>query len=383
MGTQHALLSPSASHRWLQCTASPLLEAKEPNRDTDFTREGTLAHAYCAKALKGTLGLPTEGEDAEIDELYDSYYTEDMMDYVMTYVEIVTERYTQAFRKVGDAQLIVEQRLDFSRWVPDSFGTADALIITDGTMEVIDFKYGKGVEVSAEWNTQMMIYALGALDRFLDEYNIERVKMTIIQPRLENLSEFSLRTGELQWWGMSVLKPKAKEAMGGKGRQNPGEWCRFCRVRNSCAKLAGDCLSIAEEFGGRATVSDEDMARRILPKLSTVKAWASSMEEYALDKALSGTRYEGYKLVEGRSVRRITDPAGLAERLVGSGFDPERIYKPKELETLTSLEKLVGKKEFASLAEGLVEKPQGKPTLVPESDKRPAFNRAEDDFKNF
>lgn len=383
MATKHALLSPSASHRWLNCTAAPRLEERVPDKESDYALEGTLAHAYCAKGLKGLLGLPTDGEDREIEELKGKYFTDEMLGHVETYVQIVGNKLTEASRRVSDSRLIVEQRLDFTRWVPGSFGTADAVIITDGTLEVIDFKYGKGVEVSAEWNPQMMIYALGAIAEFEDEYNIRRVRMTIVQPRLENLSEFELDVPALMWWAADVLKPKAREAMSGEGRQNCGEWCRFCGVKNSCAKLAGECLTIAEEFAGQETVTDEDMARRILPKLATVKAWASSMEEYALEKALSGTVYEGFKLVEGRSIRKITDPGQLAERLIGKGFPSEKIFRPVELETLTSLERLVGKKDFAAIAEGLIEKPQGKPTLVPESDKRPAFNRAEDDFKNF
>jgi hypothetical protein len=383
MATKHALLSPSASHRWLNCTAAPRLEERVPDKESDYALEGTLAHAYCAKGLKGLLGLPADGEDREIEELKGKYFTDEMLGHVETYVQIVGNKLTEASRRVSDSRLIVEQRLDFTRWVPGSFGTADAVIITDGTLEVIDFKYGKGVEVSAEWNPQMMIYALGAIAEFEDEYNIRRVRMTIVQPRLENLSEFELDVPALMWWAADVLKPKAREAMSGEGRQNCGEWCRFCRVKNSCAKLAGECLTIAEEFAGQETVTDEDMARRILPKLATVKAWASSMEEYALEKALSGTVYEGFKLVEGRSIRKITDPGQLAERLIGKGFPSEKIFRPVELETLTSLERLVGKKDFAAIAEGLIEKPQGKPTLVPESDKRPAFNRAEDDFKNF
>lgn len=382
MPNAHALLSPSSSHRWLNCTAAPRLEENIPNRDTDFTKEGTLAHAYCAKGLKGLLGIKTEEEDKEIEELNDKYFTNEMPGHVETYVAIVGDKFTNACMKVKDSQLIVEQRLDFTRWIPDSFGTADAIIITDGTLEVIDFKYGKGVEVSAEWNPQMMIYALGAIAEYEDEYNIRKVRMTIVQPRLENLSEFEMDVNALMWWAGTILSPKAKEAMEGNGRQECGEWCRFCRVKNTCAKLAGQSLSIADEFGDRETITNEDMAKRVLPKLAIIKAWASSVEEFALDQALKGVRYEGYKLVEGRSIRKITDPGKLASLLIDKGFASEKIFKPVELETLTALEKLVGKKDFAALSDGLIEKPQGKPTLVPESDKRPEFNALESDFKH-
>lgn len=382
MPTKHALLSPSGSHRWLHCTAAPRLEAEEPNRDTDYTKEGTLAHAYCAKALKATiLGVPTDEEDREIEELKE-YYTDDMLQYVEAYAAIVGDKLTRASLKVRDSQLIIERRLDFTKWIPDSFGTADAIIITDGTLEVIDFKYGKGVEVSAEWNTQMMIYALGAIAQYEDEYNIRSVRMTIVQPRLDNLSEFSLDVPALEWWAGSVLKPKAREALT-EGRMECGEWCRFCKIKNRCTKLADSCLTIADRFGGRDRVTDEEMAREILPRLAEIKAWVSSMEDYALSQALAGTKFEGYKLVEGRSIRKITDPGALAERLLEKGFAPEKIFKPAELETLTALEGLVGKKDFKAISDGLVVKPQGKPTLVPESDKRPAIDTISQDFDAF
>lgn len=382
MPNAHALLSPSASHRWLNCTAAPRLEAKMPNKDTDYTKEGTLAHAYCAKGLKGLIYKKTTEEDKEIDELRGKYFTEEMLGHVETYVDIVGDKFTIACRKVKDSKLIVEQRLDFSRWIPDSFGTADAIIITDGTLEVIDFKYGKGVEVSATWNPQMMIYALGAIAEYEDEYNIRRVRMTIVQPRLENLSEFELDVNALLWWAGNVLTPKAREATETDGKQSCGEWCRFCKIKNHCAKLAGEYMAIADEFGDRETITAVDMAEKVLPRLATIKAWASSMEEYALEQALNGTVYPGFKLVEGRSVRKITDPGALSKALLEKGFPSDKVFKPLELETLTNLEKLVGKKDFAKLSEGMIEKPKGKPTLVPESDKRPALNQAAEDFKH-
>lgn len=378
----HALLSPSASHRWLNCTASPLLEADIPNTDTDYTKEGTLAHAYCAEALKGMIGQPTPDEDKEIKAL-NEYLTDEMLEHVDTYSTIVGNKLAAAAMKVRDSQLIVEQRLSFERWIPDSFGTADAIIITDGTLEVIDFKYGKGVEVSAVWNPQMMIYALGAIAQYEDEYNIKKVRMTIVQPRLSNLSEFEISVEALQWWAHTILGPKAKEATSGNGKQCSGEWCRFCKAKTSCAKLAGDCMAVMDEFGGKETIDEKDMAEKILPKLATIKAWAGAMEEKALADALNGVKFPGYKIVEGRSVRKVQDPGILGQRLLEKGYPSDKVFKPMELETITTLEKLVGKKEFAALSDGLIVKPQGKPTLVPESDKREAMNAAENDFKNF
>jgi len=379
MPGSHSLLSPSSSHRWLHCTAAPRLEAEEPKKDTDYTLEGTLAHAYCAKELKAMIGLPFDEEDKVIEQLRDKYLTDEMLGHVSTYVSIVGEKFSKAKIKVKDSQLIVERRLGFSHWIPDpngSFGTGDAIIITDGTLEIIDFKYGKGVEVSSRWNSQMMIYALGAIDEFADEYNIQRVRMTIIQPRLENLSEFEIPASALVWWAESVLSPKAKEALSANGRQECGDWCRFCAVRCRCVKLADDCLSIASEFSGKESISDEEMAKKVLPNLPMVKQWASAMEEYATEKAVSGTHYDGYKLVEGRSLRKVVDPQALGRKLRGAGLTD--IYKPLELKSITDLEKVVGKKEFAELAGDTVVKPQGRPTLVPDSDKRPAITAGQD-----
>ena len=382
MPNTHALLSPSASHRWLNCTASPLLEAGIPNRDTDYTKEGTLAHAYCAKSLKAMLGQPTDGEDEEIKDL-NAYLTGEMLDHVETYSAIVGDKLSQAAMKVKDSQLIVEQKLSFERWIPESFGTADAIIITDGVMEVIDFKYGKGVEVSATWNPQMMIYALGAIAQYEDEYNINKVRMTIVQPRLSNLSEFDISVEGLMWWAHTILEPKAKEAMGGKGSQCSGEWCKFCRAKTQCAKIAADCLGSFDEFGGKNTIDADDMAEKVLPKLATIKAWVGAMEEKALEDALNGVKFPGYKIVEGRSIRKVSDPGELGKRLLEKGFSSDKVFKPMELETITALEKLVGKKDFAAISDGLIIKPQGKPTLVPDSDKREPLNSADVDFKDF
>ena len=226
----HALLSPSAASRWLNCPAAPRLEADMPDSGSSYAAEGTLAHAYCAMKIKEFLGRDISDETAEIAELDRQYHTGEMDEYTGTYKTIVLEKYTEAKNITEDAQLLIEQRLDFSQYVPDAFGTADAVIIADGTMEVIDFKYGKGVRVSAHANPQMMIYALGAYERFSFEYKIERVRMTIVQPRIDNLSEYELTVSDLLFWAAEVLKPKARQAYEGNGPQMPGEWCRFCMM---------------------------------------------------------------------------------------------------------------------------------------------------------
>lgn len=380
--TAHALLSPSAAHRWINCTAAPRLEADVEDKGSEFAAEGTLAHAYCAQKLKAFLGLPTEDEAKEIAELNDRYHTGEMDEYTDTYKTIVLEKYNAARAKTKDALLLIETRLDFSEYVPDAFGTADAIIIADGTMEVIDFKYGKGVKVSAEDNSQMKIYALGAYEKFSFEYKIDRVRMTIIQPRIENFSEWELSVSELMAWTDSVLTPKAQQAYKGDGPQVPGDWCQFCKVKSSCRALTQKCIEAAKNHPDPKLISPDELAADVLPMLATVKTWLAGVEDYALQQALSGVQLAGWKVVEGRSVRKITDQDGAALALNKAGYKTTEIYKPQELRTITDLEKLTGKKQFAAICGDFIEKPQGKPTLVPESDKRPAIDPLADDFKD-
>ncbi len=381
MAGKHAILSPSAAHRWMNCTAAPLLEKDVEDKGSTFAEEGTLAHAYCAKKLKEFLGLSVEDENQEIAQLNEQYHSGEMDEYTDTYKTIVLEKFNAARKRTKDAQLLVEVKLDFSRYVPDAFGTSDAVIIADGVMEVIDFKYGKGVKVSAVENPQMMIYALGAWDLFNFEYNISTVRMTIVQPRIDNLSEFEISASDLINWAVDELQPKANEAYNG-GKQKPGDWCQFCKVKANCKALATTCVGAQQLHQDPRLISKEDMERTILPLLSTFKTWLTGVEEYSLQQALDGVEYEGFKIVEGRSVRKITDPSAVMELLDKEGFAKESYIKPTELRSITDLEKLIGKKRFSALCADYINKPQGKPTLVPESDKRPAFNQAADDFKD-
>ena len=378
----HALLSPSAASRWLNCPAAPRLEADMPDSGSSYAAEGTLAHAYCAMKIKEFLGRDISDETAEIAELDRQYHTGEMDEYTDTYKTIVLEKYTEAKNITEDAQLLIEQRLDFSQYVPDAFGTADAVIIADGTMEVIDFKYGKGVRVSAHANPQMMIYALGAYERFSFEYKIERVRMTIVQPRIDNLSEYELTVSDLLFWAAEVLKPKARQAYEGNGPQMPGEWCRFCKVKHSCRALAKRCVDAAQSNPDPKLISPDELAKDILPILATVKTWLAGIEDYALQQALSGVQLTGWKVVEGRSIRKITDQDGAAAALNKAGYKTAEIYKPQELRTITELERLAGKKQFAAICGDYIEKPQGKPALVPENDKRPAIDTLSEDFKD-
>lgn len=381
MADKHALLSPSAAHRWMNCTAAPLLEKDVEDKGSTFAEEGTLAHAYCAKKLKEFLGLAVDEEKAEIAQLNEQYHSGEMDEYTDTYKTIVLEKFNAARAKTKDAQLLVEVKLDFSHYVPDAFGTSDAIIIADGVMEVIDFKYGKGVKVSAVENPQMMIYALGAWDLFNFEYDIRKVRMTIVQPRIDNLSEFELNAADLINWAVDELQPKANEAYAG-GKQKPGNWCQFCKVKPNCKALSSMCIEAQQANPDPRKISKEVMESTILPLLSTFKTWLTGVEEYSLEQALSGVQYQGFKIVEGRSVRKITNPTAVMELLSKEGFAKEAYIKPTELRSITDLEKLIGKKRFGAICAEYINKPQGKPTLVPESDKRPAFNQAADDFKD-
>lgn len=381
MSTAHALLSPSAAHRWINCAAAPRLEATVEDSGSSYAAEGSLAHAYCAKKLKEFIGQPTDGEQAEIAQLNEQYHSGEMDEYTDVYKVIVLEKFNEARYKTADAQLLVETKLDFSEYVPEAFGTADAIIIADGCMEVIDFKYGKGVRVSAEHNPQMMIYALGAYARFSFEYHIDRVRMTIVQPRIDNLSEWELSISELMDWTANVLTPAAEKAYKGDGPQNPGGWCQFCKVKSSCRALANQCTTLASDYADKI-LTPEELANDVLPKLATVKTWLAGVEDYALQQALSGVDIPGWKIVEGRSVRKITDADSAATALCKAGYKTVEIYKPQELRTITELEKLAGKKQFAAICGQWIDKPQGKPTLAPASDKRPAINPLADDFSN-
>lgn len=385
MPNAHALLSPSAAHRWIHCTPSVRLEEGVKDEGSDFAAEGTLAHAIASRKILETLGRPHDEQDREIGELRERYYSEEMEGYTDTYRSIVLEKFNEAKTRSKDAQLLVEVRLDFGAFLPDAFGTADAVIIADDLMEVIDFKYGKGVKVDADHNPQMMIYALGALDEFLLDYDIKRVRMTIVQPRIDNLSECGMMVGELTAWRTVTLKPAAEKAFAGVGDQVPGEWCQFCKVRATCSAIAEKARQICnEDFREARLISDEDIPG-LLPLLPVLKGWLEDFASHALQRALDGATIKGYKLVEGKSNRQITDQDALLGALLVKGYQRDDLLKKPELKAIGELEKLVGKKAFAEIGKPWLVKPQGKPTLAEESDKRPVWKpkeSASEDFDN-
>lgn len=361
----HALLSASGSARWLNCTPSPLLEEQYPDNDSEAAAEGTAAHElaeYKLRVLKGSKfqQRPTSKWDSEEMESH----TDDYADHVMATL-------AHAQETSPAATLLIEHRLDFSHLVPEGFGTGDAIIIADDTMTIIDLKYGKGVEVSAEANPQMRLYALGALHQFGMIYDIRKVKMVIFQPRLNNTSIDEIDAQELITWGNDVVRPTAAIAMAGEGELRPGDWCQFCKHAPACPALAKqyfDVVPMADQQPAAPdpqTLSDAQISN-IVKWSGDLKKWLTAVEKHALDEANNGKQYPGLKLVEGRSVRKYTDETAVAKKVEDLGHEP---YE-KKLLGITAMTKMLGKKQFDTELGELLHKPEGKPTLVPETDKR-------------
>lgn len=359
----HALLSASASSRWLHCTPSARLERKFPDASSLYAEEGTQAHAYAEQFLN--LFLKTGKTTVAIKD------NAEMQEAVQIYVNICVEKINEARTASPDAQIKVEQRLDFSRWVPEGFGTGDMVMVSDKYFEIVDLKYGKGVPVSAVNNSQMRLYALGMYEAFGYLYGADEVRMTIVQPRLDSVSTETITVKDLLAWGEDVKK-KAKIAFAGKGEFCAGNHCRFCKARNTCRAHAEYELKNVKEDLQTAELEDFEISD-ILLRAKGIKTWLDGLESYALGKALDGYEWPGMKLVEGRSNRKIIDDTLAAYNLKNAGFSAEEIYKPQTLRSITDLEKLCGKKMFGELMSGVIEKPPGKPTLVSADDKRQAL----------
>ena len=373
---KHAALSASSSHRWMNCPPSVRLTEHIADNGSVYAAEGSEAHALCEFKLRQLLGMDAENPLDCLGGL--QYYDSTMEDAANGYVAFVMELLEEIRKTCSDPIVMVEQRLNFSRWVKDGFGTGDSVIVADGILQVVDFKYGTGVPVSAEDNSQMRLYALGALDMFGELYDVDSVKMTIYQPRLSNISTDAVSKADLLEWAENTLRPVAELAYKGEGELNAGSWCRFCKLRTTCRKRAEANLALAQhDFKLPPTLSDEEISI-ILNQLDDLTSWAADIKEYALTAALSGTHFDGWKLVEGRANRRYTNEEAVAQAVIGSGHDP---YERKLL-GITAMEKLLGKKQFITLLADLVERPQGKPTLVPASDKRPEMTNAKNDFAN-
>ena len=362
---EHAVLSASGSHRWLNCTPSARLELEFENTGSEAAREGTAAHALCEHKLKRALHMRSRRPVSD----YDSDEMEECTD---AYVDFVMEQYEAAKQVCEDPVILIEQRLDFSCYVPDGFGTGDCLIISDDRLHIIDFKYGMGVLVEAEGNPQMKLYALGALAVYDALYDIREVSMTIFQPRRENVSTWAIPVEDLKAWAENELKPRAKMAYDGEGEYLPGEWCTFCRAAVRCRARAEEKLKLAQtEFRMPPLLTDAEI-EDILAVLPDLTKWANEIAAYALDAALNhGKEWNGFKVVEGRSVRKYRDEEAVAEAAKEAGY--KDIYR-QSLIPLTEMQRLMGKDRFEEILGGLITKAPGRPTLVPKSDRRPAMN---------
>jgi len=357
----HALLALSGAEKWLvHCPPSARLETQFPDSSGEAAAEGTAAHALCEHKLKKALKRRSRRPHSDFD-------SDEMEDCADGYVAFVLEQ----MQGIENAHVCVEQRLDVREFVPEAFGTADCLIVGDGILHVIDFKYGLGVLVEAERNPQMMLYALGAISMFGSLYDIAEVRMSIYQPRRENVSTWSIPADELMAWAEDTVKPRAQMAFAGKGEFAAGAWCRFCRASPRCRARAEAQLRMAQdEFRLPPLLTDEEIAD-LLPRLPEMVKWANAVSAYALEAAVHhGKSWKGFKLVAGRSVRKYADEKKVAEAAQAAGF--KDIFEHR-LITLTQMERLMGRKTFQEVLGGLIVKPQGKPTLVPESDKRPAI----------
>lgn len=377
--SSHALLSPSGAHRWINCPPSVELSKGFKDRSSVYAKEGTLAHRLAELKLKrDVMGERIDKhkfKKVEQDELY----SPDMQDYTDEYIEEI--RNLLSTLKCKTPYIQAETKLDLSFIAPDTFGTADCIIACRDTLVVVDFKYGKNVEVSAVDNYQMMLYALGAL-KLLDglTYDFSKVVMVIIQPRMNNISSFEVTKDALIEFEESIVLPKAKMAIAGEGETTPGDWCQFCRAKPICRNYSGK-YNIGFKKDDPRLLTNEEVADRI-KSLSGLDGYLSELKDYAVVKSLEGEAFPGLKVVEGRSSRKWSDEEAALKTLENEGIE---LYERKP-KSIAKLERLLGKKRFLELTDGLIEKPKGKPTLVDESDKREPYSRddeAYEDFKDF
>lgn len=361
MESKHAILSASSSHRWIACPPSALLCAKEKEEVSPYALEGTSAHILCEYYLKNGLRQKSKNPIENLD-----FYDSNMDFYAREYALFVLDKLSEIKEYCKDPIILIEQKLDFSNWVPGGFGTGDAVIVADKRLIIIDFKYGQGILVRAEKNSQMMCYGLGALSTFDYLYDIEEIEMVIFQPRKDNISEYLISKDELLEWADKVLKPKAEEAAKGEGEFASGEHCQFCKVKSTCRKRAEDNLKLARYDFKQPPDLDDVEIEVILSQIDELVSWANDVKEYALHQAIKGKKWQDFKLVEGRAVRKYVDEDKVAEVVKNSGFNP---YEEKIL-GVTAMTKLLGKDKFEELVTPYIFKDRGKPTLVLRSDKR-------------
>lgn len=368
----HALLSASSSHRWLECPPSAVANEAYPDQETSFANEGTLAHEV-AEAVARTGRYSMTNADKSI--------TTEMVECAGEYADYIEEQ-----KKSNNAIVLLEQRVDFSPWVPDGFGTCDCIIIQDETLTIIDYKYGQGVMVSAKDNPQMKLYALGALNDYGIAMDVKRVEMHIFQPRLNNISTDSVTVEELMAWAEKTVKPTAEKAIKGKGPYKPGEHCRFCQHGGKCRALTKMCTEYLDTHGLRVALpvlAPYEVAD-VLRMEPMVTLWLKKVKEQAMTTLLNGEELPGYKLVEGKlGNRKWADEIMVSTKLITAGYTREDITETKLLSP-SQMDKAIGKKKVAELLEELIERAPGSPTIAPITDKRPAYDRlaeAQNDFK--
>ena len=365
--SNHALLGASSAHRWLLCTPSAVLETQFEDKAGEAAREGTLAHSIVETKLSRMIEGKPRGAATD-EQRSNPLYTPAMEDHCDSYVDFVEELFNGAKRKTKDALLCSEMRVDFSRWVPGGFGTTDTTIIADDTITVIDFKFGKGHLVEARENPQLRLYALGALEEFGPLYDIQNVRTYIVQPRKDSITSEDLTADEVLTWAENYVKPRAELAAKGLGEKIPGaEQCLFCRAKNVCVARISQLISLMQyQFKNPDILSPEEIAA-IIPYAEALASWSKGVKDYALAHAVDGEAFPGYKLVQGRSNRKITDDHAAIEALLKAGADLDKIVR---LRSLTDLEGYLSKDVVSKVLGDLIVKPEGKPTLVPESDKR-------------
>lgn len=370
----HALLSASSAHRWLNCPPSAVAAEAYPNESTEFTREGTLAHEVAEAVARDHL------EDNAHPRGWGGDYTYEMLECAEGYVEYIQEQL-----HIPNATVLLEVRVDFSPWVPDGFGTADCIILQGDQMDIIDYKYGQGVPVSAGGNPQMMLYALGALNDFGFAYDVEKVRMHIYQPRINNVSVAEIIVPDLLEWAEQEVKPKAQLAIKGEGEYHAGSHCKFCPHAGRCRALNTACVEYVETHGFRAEVpilAPFEVAA-VLEMEPLVTLWLKKVKAQALNTLMDGGEVPGFKVVAGKmGNRKWTDELKVAEALDAAGYGPGE-YTETSLLSPAAMDKAIGKKRVAELLESLIDRSPGAPTVVPESDKRPAYDRlaeAKEDF---
>lgn len=361
MPSTHARFSPSAASRRLHCTPSLMLEEQFQDEESPYAAEGSAGHAMAEHLIKKYLKQRTRRPVSD-------YYLDELLEAVDEYVSFVQEEIEEARCVCKDPVFSVEQRVDVSDYVDGCFGTADMVIITDSYIHIIDLKLGRGVQVFAERNEQLMIYGLGVLSKAELLYDPKVVRLTIFQPRLNHSSTWEIDPEELKRWGEDILRPRGAMALMGAGEFEAGSWCRFCKARNQCRARAEEFLKLAQmEFRKPALLDDEEIAE-VLRRSDELAKWAADVYAFAQDEAIiHGKQWPGYKLVEGRSVRKYTSEEDVVAAAQANGYID--IYK-KSLIGIGEMERLMGKAEFNRVLGPYVYKPQGKLTLVPTGDNR-------------